>query len=273
MAIRPFRYCLALACLGCLPVFALPQSPEQMTLEQQRAALLWQKGQDAMRHGQPTDAVRCYQQSLALDPALTRNYLSLAAACVETGDDDAACQHLRRYVQANPDQLGIRLHLADLELRLKHWPEARREFDRCVRCAQEGTGSAEDELLHCHARLMEVAEAVEDYYEEHLHRGIGLCILARQRATLSDPEGEMSTESILCKAAGELTLAQNDRPGLARPNWYLYSVWSMLDQKSAATRCLRQAAESAPFTGDLTTAELRQMRCQSRCVSVEVQKR
>lgn len=273
MTIRPLRFGLALACLGCLPLFALAQSPEQMTLDQQRAILLWQKGQDAMRRGQPADAVRCYGESLALDPALTRNYLSLAAACMETGDDAAACEYLRHYVQANPDQLGIRLHLADLEMRLKHWPEARREFDRCVASAQAGTGSAEDELLHCHARLMEIGEEVEDFYQEHLHRGIGLCLLARQRSALADPEGELSTESLLCKAAGELTLAQNDRPGLARPHWYLYTVWSMLDQKSAALRCLRQAADAAPFTGDLTATELRQLKCQCRCVSADVPKR
>jgi tetratricopeptide (TPR) repeat protein len=226
---------------------------------------LWQKGQDAMRKGQPADAVRCYEQSLALDPALTRNHLSLAAACLETGDEDTACTHLRRYVHSNPGQLDIRIHLANLELRLEHWAEARREFDQCVASAQDATESADGELLHCHARLMEIAEAVEDFYQEHLHRGIGLCLLARQRAVLPDPEGELSTESLLCKAAGELTLAQSDRPEQARPHMYLYTVWSMLDQQSPAIRCLRQAADAAPFTGDLTASERRQLQCQCPC--------
>src|SRR5208337_4842084 len=120
-------------------------------------------------------------------------------------------------------------------------------------------------LIHCHARLMEIAESIEDDYDEHLHRGIGLLLLAQQRAILPEPEGELPAEGLLCKAAGELTLARTDRPAEARPNWYLHEVWSRLAQRQPALRCLRAAVDAAPFSY-LTGAEKRNLHVAWQCV-------
>jgi hypothetical protein len=65
---------------------------------------------------------------------------------------------------------------------------------------------------------------------------------------LGEPDAELSCEGLLCKAAGELTLAHLRRPQEARPNWYLYTVWWRLDRRQTALRCLREAAETAPFS-------------------------
>lgn len=263
MSIRPHWLVVVCACLlGCQSLIA----PAPTAAEPDRATQFWEQGQEAMRRGQPREAVGFYQRSLALDAGLTRNHLSLAAAYLEQGDQPAACVHLRSYVQTNPHHLAARIHLADLQLRLQRWTDARLEFERCVASAQDRSEPAEGPLLHCHARLMEIAEEAEDGYNEHLHRGIGLCLLACQRAALPDPDGELSTESLLCKAAGELTLAQNDRPEEARPNWYLYRVWDMLDQRQTALRCLRAAADAAPFSR-LTAAEKRLVHVQSQCLA------
>jgi hypothetical protein len=112
---------------------------------------------------------------------------------------------------------------------------------------------------------MEIALELEDSYLEHLHRGIGLSLLARQRDQLPDPEGELSTESLLCRSAAELTMAHLDRPEEARPSWYLYEVWLMLDQRQSALHCLKQAADAAPFS-DMTSAEKRNLalQCQNQ---------
>ena len=79
----------------------------------------------------------CYQQSLAADPTLVRNYLSLAAAYLEMDDEAAALPPLTRYVSAHPEQMVIRVHLADLLLRLKRSSEAQAEFERCVAGVQD----------------------------------------------------------------------------------------------------------------------------------------
>jgi hypothetical protein len=112
---------------------------------------------------------------------------------------------------------------------------------------------------------MEIAEATDDGYSEHLNRGIGLYLLARQRTTLPDPDGELSSEALLCKAAGELTVAHLERPDEARPSWYLHEVWSGLAQQQPARRCLH-AAEQAALFSDLTPSEQHalQMACQWR---------
>jgi tetratricopeptide (TPR) repeat protein len=216
--------------------------------------LLWQRGQEAMRGGDVAKALDCYEKSLELDPALARNHLSLAAGHVALGEDARAALDLEHYLAAVPNHHIVRGHYAELLLRLRRSPEARAQFERFVADIQADEQLADKHLVHCHSRLMELAEAAEDEYAEHLHRGIGLFLLARQRARLEEVESELSVESLLCKAAGELTLARRQRPGEARPCWYLHEVWSQLAQTQPALRNLRAAESAAPFS-ELTPTE------------------
>jgi tetratricopeptide (TPR) repeat protein len=237
--------------LGCRAL------PGIETEEETPAAVqLWEKGQFAMRHGQPDVAIQFYEQSLAADPSMARNHLSLAAAFLEKNDSSAACEHLRQFVAIHPEQLVIRCRYAELLWRLHRLPEAQTQFERFVADAQEAGGPPARNLIHSHSRLTEIGEEVVNPYLEHLHRGIGLFLLARERSALPDPEGELSVEGLLCKAAAELTLARQERPDEARPCWYLYEVWSQLGQRHPALRRLREANAAAPFSY-LTTAEER----------------
>ncbi len=245
---------LALACAVC-------------ELPSEAAEHLWDQGQEAMRQGKPQQAVQFYQRSLVADPGLVRNYLSLAAALLEMDEDAAALPYLERYVRARPDQLIIRIHLADLLLRLERPSDARAEFERCVAWAQD-RDDLPAQLVHCHTRLMEIAEAENDGYAEHLHRGIGLFLLAGRRAALPEPDGDLSSEALLCKAAGELALAHLERADEARPALYLYEVWSRLAQQQPARRFLRIADQTAPFSY-LTTAERRGLQLARRCREFE----
>jgi hypothetical protein len=106
---------------------------------------------------------------------------------------------------------------------------------------------------------MEIAELAEDDYGAHLHHGIALYLLACQRAPLpEDDDPNLSPESLLCKAAGELMQARMERPDEARPCWYLFEVWSRLAQNQPASRWLRAAEAAAPFSS-LTPAERRDL--------------
>jgi tetratricopeptide (TPR) repeat protein len=206
-----------------------------------------------MRRHEHDRAIALYEQSLAADPQLTRNHLSLAAAYLEKGDDEGACPHLARFLNAHPEQPAVRVQYAELLWRLKRLPECRAAFESAVGHAQDNVPT--NHLIHCHTRLMQLAEAAEDEYAEHLHRGIGLYLLARERATL-DADAPLSVEGLLCRAAGELTLARVQKPDEARPCWYLYKVWSRLAQRQPALRSLREASAVAPFSY-LTPAEQR----------------
>jgi tetratricopeptide (TPR) repeat protein len=207
----------------------------------------WEAGQEAMRQGHPDQAIRLYEQSLAADPAFARNHLSLAAAYLDKGDADAACPHLALYLAAYPAQVIVRVQYAELLLRLDRPGEARLEFLRCAAEAQQEADAHVRQLVHCHSRLMEIAEADQDEYDEHLHRGIGLFLLARE-TDLAGRGDDRTPEGVLCKAAAELTLARVQRPDEAQPCWYLYEVWSRLEQRPAAVRSLRETEEAAPFT-------------------------
>jgi hypothetical protein len=142
----------------------------------------------------------------------------------------------------------MRCRYADLLLEQKQIKEARQEMELFVTDAQEMGDVALKYLIHTHSRLMETAQAEQDDYAEHLHRGIGLSLLARERAVLPEPDGELSCESLLCKAAGELAVARRLRPEEARPCWYLYLVWSRLAQTHPARRWLNAARDRAPLS-------------------------
>src|SRR5262245_1260712 len=98
-----------LLCLGGRSAGAAPgpESPPSPALG------LWQQGQQAMIDGDAGRAIALYRRSLELDPGLTRNHLSLAAAFIAQGDEELAAPHLARYVRGQPDHFVIRAHYAE----------------------------------------------------------------------------------------------------------------------------------------------------------------
>jgi tetratricopeptide (TPR) repeat protein len=222
------------------------------------ALAAWQKGQQALLEGRTEQAIASFQESLEKDYSLARNYLSLAAAYLSLGREEEAAGQLDRYLRAQPDHFEVRGQYADLLLRLDRTEAAREQFEQFEADIQDHEMLARQHLPHCHSRLMDIAEAAEDEYGRHLHRGIGLYWLARQRAVLPDPKGELSSEGLLCQAASELIQAHRKRREEARPCWYLYEVWTQLAQRQTATRWLRAAEAAAPF-GGLTPTEQRDL--------------
>lgn len=244
-------FCL-LGSIGCrqLAPTANPPSPA--------AVQLWTEGQLALQKGEPSKAQACFQQGLTVNPRFAPNHLSLAATCLEGGDEDSACVHLAHYVASQPDQLKARAHYAELLLRLHRWEDARKQFERYDADAQERDQPANPQLIRCHSQLTKIALEEDDYYREHLHRGIGLFLLGQERAALPDPNGDLPAEGLLFRASVELRKAHRKRPEEARPCWYLYEVWSQLGRRQPAMQCLRETSESAPFSY-LTPAERRNL--------------
>jgi tetratricopeptide (TPR) repeat protein len=178
--------------------------------------------------------------------------LALAAACLERGEETAAVAYLTRHVAAHPNQPLVRAYLAELLWRRDRLADAKVHYERFLDDAQVASLDPARQI-HAHTRLMAIAQHDADAYAEHLHRGIGLYLIARQSA--DDPA---AAEGLLCKAAGELTLAQRAHPDLARPHWYLHLVWSRLGLSQSAARSLGRAAEAADL-GDLSPAERRDL--------------
>src|SRR5262249_20871199 len=141
---------------------------------------------------------------------LARNHLSLAAAHLEKGEEDAACPHLALYLAVNPGHLAVRAHYAELLLRLSRTEDARAQFERFAADCPSDNAEQLKQPIHCHSRLMEIAETESEPYDEHLHRGIGLFLLSRQRAGDRDADARGGEESLLCRAAAELSLAHGE---------------------------------------------------------------
>jgi hypothetical protein len=218
----------------------------------------WEKGQEAMRQGDADLAITHYKQALAAKQPQTRAYLSLAAAYIAKEDEAGAGWALAQFIQAYPDHRGARFYYAEVLFKLGKAQEAQAQFELAVADLQQQKKAEFAQLVHCHGRLMEMAEAQEDEYQTHLNRGIALYWLAQAGAGGAPERPELSLEALLCKAAGELSIAHTLRPDEARPSWYLYSAWHTLGQTSMADACLREAREAAPFTY-LTQAEGRSL--------------
>lgn len=218
----------------------------------------WEKGQQAMLDGKTELAILAFEQSLKQDPDLVRNRLSLAAAYLAQGKEEQSAEQLRQYLNARPDHFVVRSEYAELLLRLDRLEDAREQFERFEAEIQDHEALARQHLVRCHSRLLDIATRLEDEYAIHLHRGIALYWLARQRAQLTDAGDELSSEGLLCQSASEFVLARRERPDEARPCWYLHEVWSQLAQCQPAARWLRAADEAAPFSY-LTPAEQRNL--------------
>ncbi len=226
---RAWPFCWLL-CLGCQTI-ALPddEDPQSPAGAEQRPLGFFDVG-------------------LTQHPEATRSDLSLAAEQLQQGNEAAACEHLAKYLTSHPDHDEVRQHYAELLVSLQRPDEARAQFELGMAQAQERGESTLRRRIQCHGRLMELAAAADDEYSRRLHRGIGLYLLALQRAKLGACDSELSVEGLLCRAAGELTVARGHQPGQARPCWYLYKVWSALGQSRPAARWLQRARAAAPFT-------------------------
>jgi hypothetical protein len=239
---------------------AAPQPPEELRSPGWEE---WKQGQQALQDGETDRAVELFEKSLASDPKLARNYLSLAAAWLEKDDDAKAALYLALYVAAHPEHFTVRMQYVELLQRLKRSADARTELEGLVADLQDQERAGDEHIIHCHSRLMQLAEKSDDFYDEHLHRGIGLYLLSRQRGLLSsDPEMDCP-QALLCKAAAELIQASRMRPDEARPHYYLHRVWSGLMQSQPSRRSLLAAEDAAPFSY-LTPSEQRQLQLVAR---------
>jgi hypothetical protein len=246
----------SLVWFACSALFASPAPPAAELKSPGWSS--WQEGQKKLQNGETDRAIELFEDSLTADPRLARNYLSLAAAYLDKPDEGKACLYLMLYVAAHPEHLAVRFQYVDLLQRLKRITEARQELESIVAEVQEAEKGNEHHLIQCHSRLMQLAELTRSKYEQHLHRGIGLFLLAGQREHMGVDPDLMSRQGLLCKSAAELTLAARDRPDEARPQFYLHEVWQRLAQSQPARKSLHAAEAAAPFSS-LTPAEQRRL--------------
>jgi hypothetical protein len=147
----------------------------------------------------------------------------------------------------------VRAYLAELLFKLRRFDEAAGQFERFITAAQPMTGPPRAHLVHCHTRLMAIAEAKGDGYREHLHRGIGLLLLVREWDADPARHDEGMATSTLAQAAAALREARADRPADPRANLYLADVYARLGQPGPAKAAVRAAKAGVPV--GLTPAE------------------
>lgn len=176
--------------------------------------------------------------------------LGRAADCLDRDDLHAALPHLRAYLTANPDAVLVRFQFAETLFRTGH-PAARGEFEQVL--ADAGPAMAA-RLPHCHTRLMTLAEGAGDGYRAHLHRGIGLALLADGWEADPARRDADQAERTRTKAVAELRRAADERPDDPRANLHLAAVLDRLGQPGPA-RAARAAARRGLPDPSLTAVE------------------
>ncbi len=224
------------------------------------ADLFWKKGLVALETGNPQIAIHFFRRSLELDPDSAKAHLSMAAAFLSQGSDSIAAIHLKICLELEPGNVIIRQNYADLLLRMDQIEEARHQFLIFVKDTQQFGEQANRHLIHAHSRLMSIAEKMGDAYEEHLNRGIGLYLLAREKTKKGEQTepNDQNLESLLFRAAGELTTAHLMNNDKVRPCWYLYLVWDKLACSQPAQRWYRITAQDATLE-HLTPREFQEL--------------
>ena len=248
MRVRHGTLILPVLCLSCTALrLSEPPGDGAMSRQAGKAAATGEALPATERRAMPGETVL---------PQAPLNRLRLAATCLDEGKIEEACNHLAHFVSDHPQQTLVRSRYAELLVRQRRFGEARAQFERVLADSADDGPTPTRTLVHCHRRLMELASVRDDPRAEHLHRGIGLYLLARERERIPGSDEELPAESLLCKAAAELMQAQGQNATEAQPAWYLYRVWVQLGQHQAAQRSLRAASEAAPFAY-LTPAEQR----------------
>jgi Tfp pilus assembly protein PilF len=184
------------------------------------------------------------------DEALTK-----AAELLDKGQDAAAVPHLRTYVQANPDAVMVRSHLAELLFRQGQRPESRQHFERFVAQAQPLKGSVHQHLVHVHTRLMELAAQDDDDATEELHRGIGLLLLVKKWQASPERRDANAEEQTLMKCVKALRAVLELQPENGRAAVYLAQAYDLLGQVGPANEAYNLAKKHASGS-DLTKMEL-----------------
>lgn len=174
--------------------------------------------------------------------------LECAADCLKRGADAAAVPHLTRYVRTHPEHTAMRAHLAELLYRQGQHPAAEFHFARYLAKPVLPTDTAQ--RIHCHSRLMTIAQARGAEAEARLQRGIGLYWLGCVQA---EPDAA-GAEATWCKAVAALTQAEHAQRTSARVQVYLAKAWAALGQTHPAERH-RRRAEQLSSDPDLTPDE------------------
>jgi len=180
--------------------------------------------------------------------------LTLAADCLARGDEPAAAGHFERYVRSHPDQLAFRVHLADLYLKLGRDAEAKCHFERFAGDAPGAAAGVQSHLVHCHTKLMEIAQGTDDRFGEVSNRGIGLLVLVRHGIDDAD-----TREEILCRAIAALREAKDERPKDARIHLHLAEAHDRAGHRREA-EVARAAAMNLALPGDLPAREWHSLR-------------
>lgn len=117
-----------------LCLLAVSVRAQNYTTGDKKAIKLYEKGQTALYQGNGDEAVRCFEQALAVDGGFLEAHLMLAEWFFDTRKPDQARSHYRAVVDANPSFFPAAwLQLGKLELADGNYDKAESDFSNLLK--------------------------------------------------------------------------------------------------------------------------------------------
>lgn len=228
------------------------------------------------RQAQPTDKSTQHDPAPSAAPGLSRSksmamartLLLQATARLEHNDLTGAAVILQRYVQAFPDAAMIRLQLGELCFKLDRTEESQHQFLAALDNVLDPALPLHCRL-HAHSRLVDIASLQKDEFNEHLHRGIGLALLAERRMQESTSTAGATVQELQGKSRTALMKAKRLAPLDARPSLYLAGLWQSM-QLIGNARSELQQAQLLSHLGSLSAYE--ELHLAQLAIELQIQK-
>lgn len=173
--------------------------------------------------------------------AAVSDHLARAADALDRRDFAAAVGPLRAHLKLHPDQVSVRVTLADVLWKTDP-AAAGAQYTAIISAAQPMTGPPRRALPHCHTRLMKLAAARGRDDEEQFHRGAALYWLSVEL----EPKDAVEAAGVRLLAAAALREATDESN--PRPWVYLAEIAAAQGQVSAAKSAARRAATCPPYS-------------------------
>lgn len=247
-----------ISCVGCFAPFSWPEAwrnpaesqPQLHTSAKTTELPVATESADPIDNPEPEAA----ESEATFDSTIAEDALAKAAEHLDRDENREALPYLRAYVKANPDAVMIRAYLAELYLRLGETENASREFHTVIDIAETMSGPIRDHRVHCHTRLMEMAQADGDDFAEYLNRGIGLYLLVKRWDAEPGRSDEIVAEQTLSQALQAFREAEKYDSSDPRPQLWRAKVLDRLGQGAAADTARQRAItlqdRSEPYSTD-----------------------
>lgn len=174
------------------------------------------------------------------------DHFNLAAEALDQGDSHKAMTHFQKHLEQFPDQVTIRMILAEHRFNAEQYPQAEAEFQTSLEELNLQPTKFRDELIKAHSRLMQISQMNQNACKEKYHRGIGLILVVSGIEKKRKTHEDELVRTTLVEAIRNLNEASEEWKADPMLHFYKAEALSRLGQYSAAKSEMNLLSQISP---------------------------